>query len=111
MKYLNLYLFFTLLSTVHPSLMPTKKLCKDCRHFIGGNKLQCRKIGDTDIITGEVTYKSARYVRDDEKLCGENAIYFEENKFKIITIPYYIMMDDLTIQIILLILSYLSLYL
>ena len=110
MKLLTLFSVFTLFSTVHPSLMPTKKICKDCRHFIGGNQKECRKISDTDIITGKVTYKSARSVREDEKMCGENAIYFEENQFKMITIPYYIVLDDLAIQSILLITAYISLY-
>jgi hypothetical protein len=68
--------------------MPTKKICKDCKHFIGDN-FECRKFGDTNIITGKVTYKSARSIRDDEKKCGEDAILFEENHFKIITTPYY----------------------
>ena len=110
MKLLNLYAFTTLFSRGCKSLTPTKRICKDCRHFIGDN-IECRKFGDTNIVTGKVTYERARHVREDEKKCGKDAIYFEENKFKIITIPYYIMMDDLVIQSILLILSYLSLYL
>jgi hypothetical protein len=68
--------------------MPTKKICKDCRHFIGDN-MECRKFGDTNLVTGKVTYYSARSVREDVTKCGEDAIQFEENYFKIITIPYY----------------------
>jgi hypothetical protein len=93
MKLLNLYTFTALFSTVRPSLIPAKKICKDCRHFIGDN-IECRKFGDTNIITGKVTYSSARSVREDNKKCGEDAIHFEENHFKIITVPYYFLKDN-----------------
>ena len=87
---MNLFRFYmlSLFFISGSSLMPTKKICKDCKHFIGDN-FECRKFGDTNIITGKVTYKSARSIRDDEKKCGEDAILFEENHFKIITTPYY----------------------
>jgi hypothetical protein len=88
MKLSNIYLFTTFFSKGIHSLTPTKKICKDCRHFIGDN-IECRKFGDTNIITGKVTYDYAKYVREDNKKCGEDAILFEENHFKIITIPYY----------------------
>jgi len=74
-------------------LIPAKKICKDCKHYIGDN-IECRKFGDTNLITGKVTYDSARSVRENEKKCGENAIYFEENKFKIITVPYYFLKNN-----------------
>lgn len=96
MRLSNIYSLVALFSTARGALMPTKKICKDCRHFIGDN-IECRKFGDTNIITGKVTYKSARSVRDDEKKCGENAIYFEENNFKIVTVPYYFVKENLAI--------------
>lgn len=69
---------------------PTKKICKDCRHFIGGiGGNECRKFFDTDIITGKVTYDYARSIRNDETKCGKNAIFFENNDYKMITVPYY----------------------
>ena len=80
MKLLNLYTVTTLFSTVRALKMPTK-ICKDCRHFIGDN-MECRKFSDTNIITGKVTYDSARSARQDEKKCGENAVLFEKNNFK-----------------------------
>ena len=98
MKLLNLYPFSTLVSNCRASLITTKKICKDCRHFIGDN-LECRKFSDTDIITGKVTYDFARSVRRDIKKCGEDAIHFEENHFKIITVPYYFFKDNLVILI------------
>jgi hypothetical protein len=88
MKLLNLYAFTTLFSRGCKSLTPTKRICKDCRHFIGDN-IECRKFSDTNIVTGKVTYECARHVREDEKKCGKDAIYFEENHFKIVTVPYY----------------------
>ena len=88
MKFLNLYLFTTLFPLVRTSLPTTKKICKNCKYFIGYN-IECRKFGDTNIITGKVTYQSARSVRENEKKCGKVAVHFEENHFKIITVPYY----------------------
>jgi hypothetical protein len=107
MKLLNLYVFFTLFSQVHTSLMPTtKKICTDCKHFIG-DKIECRKFGDTNLVTGKVTYHSASRVREDEKKCGEDAIQFEENHCKIITVPYYFLKEN---WIMLLPTSFFSLY-
>jgi hypothetical protein len=88
MKLLRLSIYSALFNQGRTTLIPAKKICKDCRHFIG-DKLDCRKYGDTNLITGKVTYESARYVREDEKKCGKDAIQFEENHFKIITVPYY----------------------
>ena len=93
MKLINLYVFTSLFSNCRSSVMPTKKICKDCIHFIGDN-IECRKFGDTNIITGKVTYNSARSVREDKNKCGEDAILFEKNHFKIITIPYYFLKDN-----------------
>ena len=93
MRLLKLYALSRLFSTARPSLMQTKKICKDCKYFIGDN-IECRKFGDTNIITGKITYESARSVRKDEQKCGENAILFEKNHFKIITIPYYYLKDN-----------------
>jgi hypothetical protein len=95
MKLLNVYALF---SRVRPSLIPTKKICRDCIHFIG-NDIECRKFGDTNIITGKVTYDSARSARQDEKKCGENAVLFEKNNFKAITVPYYFLKDSWPILI------------
>lgn len=88
MKLLQLFVFSTLYHNSFSSLLPTKKICKDCRHFIG-DKVECRKFGDVDLVTGKVTYPEAKYIRDDSEKCGENATHFEENHFKIVTVPYY----------------------
>jgi len=94
MKLLHSYLFATLFSRVSSSLTPTKKICRDCRHFIGNN-IECGKFGDTNIITGKITYESARSAREDNEKCGEDAVLFEKNHFKIITVPYYYFKDNL----------------
>jgi hypothetical protein len=88
MKLFNLFLFSTLYYNILGSLLPTKKICKDCRHFIG-DSMECRKFGDTNLVTGKVTYPSAKNIRDASEKCGENATSFEENHFKIVTVPYY----------------------
>lgn len=88
MKLLRLCILTRLFSNATPLSIPTKKICRDCRHFIG-NDFDCRKFGDTDLITGKVTYRSARSIREDKKKCGEDAIHFEENHYKIVTVPYY----------------------
>jgi len=88
MKLFDLYLLTILFPIVRSSLMPTKKICRDCKYFIGDN-FECRKFGDTNLVTGKVTYNSARSAREDVTKCGEDASQFEENHFKIVTIPYY----------------------
>lgn len=105
MKLLKLYTLSRLFSTARPLLMPTKKICRDCVHFIGDN-IECGKFGDTNIITGKVTYESAKSARKDEQKCGENAILFEKNHFKIITIPYYFFKEQPIIPISCAILSF-----
>jgi len=85
---LNLSVFYILFSNVQSSFVPTTKICKNCKHFIG-DSIKCRKFGDINLITGEITYNSAISVRADEKKCGKNGFCFEKNYFKIITVPYY----------------------
>jgi len=93
MKFLNLYLLSTMVSRVRPALLLTKKICRDCKYFIG-DELECGKFGDQNIVSGKVSYPSARSVREDLKQCGENAIYFEKNHFKILTVPYYFLKSN-----------------
>lgn len=68
--------------------IPNKKICRDCKHFIA-NDWDCAKFKDVNIITGKETFESARSVRSDENKCGDDAKYFEENHYKIVTVPYY----------------------
>ena len=68
-----------------------KPICANCKFFIP-NKNECSKFGDIDIITNEYTYEEAIIVRNDETKCGEDALFFEKNNLKFITIPYYFLL-------------------
>lgn len=61
-------------------------VCRDCKHFIA-DKQECIKFKHTDIVTGSITYDTAREGRS--KLCGKDAILFEKNELKFLTEPYY----------------------
>uniref|UniRef100_A0A6C0HS63 Uncharacterized protein n=1 Tax=viral metagenome TaxID=1070528 RepID=A0A6C0HS63_9ZZZZ len=61
------------------------KICRDCKFYMGTT---CKKFYDLDIVTGEKSYYYAKYLRENEK-CGESAIHFETNHYKLITLPYY----------------------
>jgi hypothetical protein len=78
--------------SLRPKLINTKKLCRDCKYFIA-NTHECGKFGETNIITGNETYYNAGHVRNDNNKCGTDAIYFEQNNMKIITVPYYFLSD------------------
>jgi len=89
MKVINIFLLSIIFFPRSFSLLPPpKKICRDCIHFIGDNN-ECRLFGDTNIVTGEVKYPPAEIIRDNTEKCGENAIYFKKNKFKIVTEPYF----------------------
>jgi len=77
-----------LLTALSSTSNPVPKICRDCKHFMGDKK-QCAIFGDTDLVSGEVSYPSARQMRDDEKKCGTDAVRFEKNHFKLLTVPYY----------------------
>jgi len=86
---LRLYtLGFSLIPTIRPALITTNKICRDCKYFIGNNG-RCGKFGNTNIITGEQIYEYADMVRKDADKCGLEAKHFEENNYKMITVPYY----------------------
>jgi len=95
MKLFHLCVFGILFSKVHASVIPSKKICRDCKHFIGDSK-ECRKFDHVDIITGKVTYTSARIARESGDECGDTAVHFERNNFKIATVPYYFIKGNFT---------------
>ncbi len=68
-------------------------VCNDCKHFIV-DKQECRKFKNIDIVSGSVSYDSARFARRDSELCGEKGILFEKNELKILTEPYYFMKSN-----------------
>ena len=80
---MRLYKLLTALHMLSPLLakpIHSKKICRECKHFITyGN--ECKKFGDLDLITGVEYYESARIVRGDITKCGENGTFFEKNDF------------------------------
>jgi hypothetical protein len=92
MKVFNIYALINILPFVMSKLVNTKKLCRDCKHFIANDR-ECGKYGITNIITGKESYDDAKSVRYDKNKCGEDAKDFEKNHFKIITVPYYLLKD------------------
>jgi hypothetical protein len=69
--------------------------CKNCIHFnptVFSNDFtsslgKCNNFGNKDIITDKITYDYADLCRSDESKCGNNGIYFEQDKnieFKIL---------------------------
>jgi hypothetical protein len=82
-------ILFTTTSSIilkNNKITTSNKLCKDCKYFIG-DKQKCKYFHDIDLVTGHKTFKYASIMREYD--CGENAKYFEENKIKFITVPYY----------------------
>lgn len=80
--------FAVILPVSLASLLTPKKLCTNCKHYIADTK-RCALFGETDLVTGEVDYDRACVTRIDDKKCGENATYFDENQYKVFTVPYY----------------------
>jgi hypothetical protein len=79
------------------ALPNTKKLCRDCRHYIA-NEQKCRLFGDVNIVSGKEYYDDAREVRCDNNKCGEVAKAFEKNNYKFITVPYYFLKEYWTLS-------------
>ena len=98
-----LYIFFLIsIYKVESYLIQNqnKLTCANCKYFIP-NKNECSKFGDIDIITGKYTYEPAINVRNDEDKCGEYAIFYKKNNFKFISIPYYFLLENSKIIILL----------
>ena len=74
--------------------------CANCKFFIPTNN-ECSHFGEVDIITNEYSYEEAFDVRKDDSKCSEDAIFFKQNYFKFITVPYYFIVENTdTIQLI-----------
>ena len=86
----SLLLFIT---NIESNRILPRKLCKDCKYFIARKK-ECALFGDIDLVSGKHDYNYAKTSRNNEDKCGENAKYFEENNNKIITVPYYFILDS-----------------
>lgn len=89
---MNPFYLYLYVNGIHGSLIQTKKICRDCKFFIAHNK-ECRKFGQVDLVTGVKHYNYAYNAREDEDKCGEIAKYYEKNNFKMITVPYYLLLN------------------
>ena len=85
---MKLIQYAIIMPIIRATMITPKKLCKDCKFFIG-NEQRCMKFGGTNLVTGEQHYDYASSTRDNNDKCGEDAKYFEENTIKFLTIPYY----------------------
>jgi hypothetical protein len=90
-------LLLTAASAIRPRLKNTKPLCKDCKYYIA-NEWDCGKFGDVNLVTGKESFQSASSVRNDETKCGKEAKHFEHNRLKIITVPYYFLLNYWTLM-------------
>ena len=73
-------------------LIHKNPLCKDCKFFIANTK-ECGNAADIDLVTGKKMYSYAREIRYDKDKCGEQGKFFEKNNLKMVTVPYYFLLD------------------
>jgi hypothetical protein len=92
MRIFKLSTILSIIPLVRPSLIQKKTLCKDCKFYIA-NSMECGKFGEVNMVTGKKNFERALNVRIDENKCGQEAKHFEENSFKFITVPYYLIID------------------
>ena len=96
----SIYLFIILLlSRTYSMLLSNEKLCKDCKYFIGDTN-KCKYFYETNLVNGEKTYKYAEIMRKYNDECGKDAKYFEINKNKILTVPYYFLKSNWSLIIV-----------
>lgn len=93
MKIITFGLFVFSACSVSNHILP-RKLCKDCKHFIA-HKEKCSIFGETDFVNGKHDYNYAKMTRGDIDKCGEDAKYFEKNTNKIVTVPYYFILNSI----------------
>jgi len=92
MKLLSFGLLLLLVSNTESTRILPRKLCKDCKFFIA-HKKECALFGDTDLVNGKHDYNYAKNARNNNDKCGEDAKFFEENNNKIMTVPYYFILN------------------
>jgi len=84
----------TMAELSHSLLVPPTKMCKNCKFYIPGVE-KCSKFGDPDFVNGDHNYKYASIVRENENYCGMSGKLFEKNNFKIVTVPYFYVTQNL----------------
>lgn len=93
MNIFTLYIFFLQFWLHQSTLIQPKKTCADCKYFIS-NTMLCKKFGDINLISGKIVNEKASIIRYDANKCGIEGKYFEKNNFKIVTIPYYFILEN-----------------
>ena len=88
------YLYRSISSSTVNNKINTLKICKNCKFFIANTK-ECKYINNINLVTDQKTFEYASIMRNNE--CGKDAKYFEENKIKFITVPYYFLKDYWTL--------------
>jgi len=80
-----LYLFFIFANSEKFIKNINVNPCRKCIHY---NSIyndyslsNCKKFGEKNIISNEITYEYADSCRDDESKCGKEGKYFEEDKY------------------------------
>jgi hypothetical protein len=89
MKFSKPNILHNLMSSIFPqTIVNIKPLCKNCKYYIPFLQ-KCSKFGNVELVTGKKSFQHASSIRNDDKKCGNDGIYFLKNKLKFITIPYY----------------------
>jgi len=78
---------------IFPSLLHSNVLCKNCKYYNACEET-CRKFGKPDVVTGKVDYEYALNVRYNPEKCGGDAKHFDQNHYKLITVPYYFVLKN-----------------
>jgi hypothetical protein len=94
MKFRDFFKFtsLVLLQSTSQASIQKVKVCRNCK-FFRSNTRECGYFGSTDLVTGKIIYEYASSMRNDKNKCGEIARHFEENKYKIVSVPYYFFLD------------------
>lgn len=88
MRFLILFVFYGLVTKKNYITHLNVPICKDCvhykNHYLVGNYEhgKCSLFGKKDFVTGVIKYEYADFCRYSNNKCGENALHFEENKYK-----------------------------
>ena len=85
----RIYFLFTLVTSEKIIKNINIPSCKNCifykpaiidSNFESNPFSKCEKFGEKNIITNKITYEYVNLCRKDESKCGQNGIYFEEEK-------------------------------
>jgi hypothetical protein len=92
MKFRSFLLPFLFVKNTTSEMIRNKNVpsCMNCKFsqntLLTGSTtfIRCRKFGEKDIVTDKLSYDFADSCRNDEKRCGIEGKYYEEDKFPFI---------------------------